>query len=139
MSRASITVVVLLLLTFGHGIAAQEVDPQIRKLQQQRAKVLRQSILLLRDQYAEGTVTAEQLVKTHVELAAADLELAETGADRLKALTDQRRMLAGLEEAAMARLRAQTATQSEVLTVRAARLKLDIEILREKAKQKAAK
>jgi hypothetical protein len=105
---------------------------ELADLQAQRIETLQQAVGLIEPQYRQGVATIHQLLDAQAALLDAKLEIALTHEERTEVLTQQLKLSASAEKAADGRFRAGAATASEFLLAKAARLRVEIMLAKEK-------
>ena len=103
---------------------------RIKSLRLQRRSVLRQLVEVVEAQNREGAVPLETVLKANLNLLDAELAVVETPEQRKKIQEKMIQVMKVLEDAAERKFKNGLATQAEYLAAKAARLNLEIRMLR---------
>ena len=106
---------------------------QLDELLRQRQATLRQLVEVVTEEYRQGIREIESVVRATDQLIAADLELAKTSKDRNTLLQVRVEVMKDFFAMANMKFMAGTASQSELLSARAALLDSQIQLAREQA------
>ncbi len=105
---------------------------ELADLQKQQVETLQQAVRQIEAQYRAGEVAIEQLLVAQSTLLDAQLEMAVTHEMRLDVLTQQLKLKTMVESEADARYRAGLGKKSDYLFAKAARLRVEILLVKEK-------
>jgi outer membrane protein TolC len=105
----------------------------IERLLKQRRDTLRQVVELANAEYGAGRATQTDVVHATESLIEAELELTTDKAERIALREKRVESLRNLEQYTRAKQLVAVATSAELLAATAARLKAEIELLRERA------
>jgi outer membrane protein TolC len=109
-----------------------KLDANVAKLLQERLTLLRESADLQQKNYDLGRVTFSDLVFIRQQVAAAELELAATPADRLQARESLLKHARELEAAVKARFDEGLVSSLDLKMAQAARLRAEADLLLER-------
>ena len=115
----------------GRDVVGQTSE-RLTALLNERREVLRKLVDAAEQRYRAGAATLEAAIRASNQLLEAELELADTKAERIAVHEKLVGNLQRLEQVAEARRAAAAAALEEVLEAKAARLKGEITLLRER-------
>ena len=118
-------------------LASSAPGDELGDLRAQRIETLRQAVNAIEAQYRAGQSDVRELLAVQAELLDAKLDAASTPKLRIQVLKQQLELSASAEKLADARFRAGGAKQTDVLLAKAARLRVEVLLLKEE-KQNAA-
>ena len=110
-------------------------ETEINKLLIEQRDTYRQLVDAVTTQYRSGTVELDNVIRAKNGLFAAELELAKTKAERIQIFEKQLDNMRELEAANAQRFEAGVATFNQLLESKAARIRAQIKLLREKDSQ----
>jgi outer membrane protein TolC len=108
-----------------------EQAPELDQLLNQRQATLRQLVEVVTEEYRQGIRDFDPVVRATDRLIAADLELAKTSKDRIALLQRRVEVMKGFSAMADMKFMTGQASQSELLSARAALLDSQIQLARE--------
>ena len=119
-----------------HGAPGTDKPPsdKVRKLQQERVKALEEVSESIMERVKIGKDSLHALITLLSELTEARLEVADTEADAIKALTTSLELHRKIEEQLQEMYEAGLETKVGVRQIRAARLKVEIQLEKRKAR-----
>src|SRR5262249_51160014 len=112
---------------------------KIRKLQLERLAVLKKAIAARQEEFRAGRTTLADLVKPSRQLLEAELELATTARQRIKAHAEHLRLMKEADKVTAAGYAAGQVRASDYFRARAARLKAEIDWLKAGGKDETGK
>lgn len=106
-------------------------ENKINSLMVERRDTLRQLVDSVTAQYKAGRTTLDNVIRARNGLLDAELEIAKTKTERIRIHEERVKNFRDLENAIKQRYTVGKGTHEEMLTAKAARLKSEIEFLRE--------
>ena len=113
-------------------------NDRVKTLVDERIEVLRRLVALAAKQHSWGQVEMETLIRAEGALLDAELDAATTRTDRVRAYGQRLKSLQELEDAAGESYHAGAASERELLSVKAARLEVEIALLRARTRTSRA-
>ena len=107
---------------------------EVEKLLRQRLQVLIEAARLQQEAYKAGEVRFDAVASLQLDVLAARLELAKKSDERIKIRRETLEMAAQIEKFTTRLLRANEATQVDVLKAKALRLRAEADLKREQSK-----
>jgi outer membrane protein TolC len=120
------------------GTTQSDVD-QIKQLQKERVKDLTNLMQIMMRLYEQGTNTdIRQVISAETELINAQLDMADNLKERIVLLEDQLKLIKTMLDLTEQRVRGATGSDVDVFWVKSFYLKIQIDLLKERQKLKAA-
>jgi hypothetical protein len=107
------------------------LDNRINSLLAERRDTFRQLVELVEGRYKMGQTTLSNVIRERNRLLEAELEIAKTSIDRIRILEDRVKNFRDLENELKQLHKVGRLTDDKLLVAKAARLKAEIELLRE--------
>ncbi|MBA2114052.1 hypothetical protein [Bremerella alba] len=108
-------------------------ESKLLELMKERRATLHQALEYQKAQFLQGTVSLEDMLKTEVALAHADLEIAPTLAARQIVHERLIKQLRQQEEVALAKFKLGKVTHMNVFDAKSARLQAEIDMLKDRS------
>jgi hypothetical protein len=116
---------------------ADDLAAEIRSLQKERIAILQQAVHLSRTMYEGGRRNFEPVVRTHLELLDAELDGAETVAERIKLLSTQLKMTDESVELTKQLFELGKTSNLEYTQAKALQIRIKISLLKSRQEQQA--